>query len=264
MNDAELLTNEQAHPIALFQLLTKKYGIEWTQWPPFVLRRTIDSDFNISMAKINVVKALAAAAVATRDEFWTDWEKFHFLCQALNNNFPEHENIQEHTVGQMMVAVDIATQIRKELGDLGHIPEFSEQVARYIASHALNQGIWHLPEPLAFAEAFAARKSYRCLDCGNVDEVHFSDGLCDYCVERFDTDQLGSWTPNPALVKRGRGKNIEYFEKNPIEPIRDRLTAVLGSPKMVLQENPTDICVAKLLVALSYVQHRRDQLKEQG
>ena len=139
----ELFTGEQTHPIRLLRELSLKYGYEWMEWAPSVLRTTIEEDYDgVSIARVNLSKALAAGAVAARDEFWQDWETFHFLCQALNNNIPSHEELQEHTVGQMMVAVDIATRIRKSLGDLSHVPEFSEQVARYIAAQALNQGVW--------------------------------------------------------------------------------------------------------------------------
>jgi hypothetical protein len=253
-----LLTNEQAHPIALLHFLSSKYGVEWMEWSPSVLKQTLLKDFALNIARVNLAKALAAAAVATRDEFWTTWETFHFLCQGLNNNIPNHEDLQEHTVGQMMVAVDIASQIRKELGDLSHVPEFSEEVARYVAAHALNEGVWFLPEPLGFANKYTAKKWYRCRDCGTEGEDIFEDGICDVCVDRFDTNTLGSWTPNPQRVKRGWGKNIEYFEKNPTEKVRERLEKALTTDT-TLQENQTDICVAKLLVALQYLNHRRNQ-----
>lgn len=227
------------------------------EWPPSVLKQTVEADFKVNIARVNIAKALAAAAVATRDEFWQNWETFHFLCQALNNNIPDHESLQEHSVGQLMVAVDIATQIRKELGDLSHLPEFSEEVARYVAAQALYQGVWYLPSPLEFAAKYAAKRTYKCRDCGSEGEVIFDDGLCDTCVDRFDTDNLRDWKPNDQMLKRGWGKNLEIFEKNPTDKVKARLDKVLISPSTTLQENKTDICTAKLLVALRYMSARR-------
>lgn len=258
-----LFRDEQAHPIALLRALTKKYGIEWMEWPPSVLKRTIEVDFKVSIARVNVGKALAAGAVATRDEFWQDWETFHFLCQALNNNIPNHEELQEHTVGQLMNAVDIAMQIRRELKDLSYEPHFEEEVARYVAAQALNQGVWYLPYPLEFASKYATKRSYKCSDCGTVDEVRFEDGLCDTCVGRWDGERLGDWEPVPALIQRGWGKNIKIFEKNPAEPVRLRVEKALRSPNTILQENRNDICAAKVIVAMRYMQHRREQLAKQ-
>lgn len=260
----ELLKDEQAHPIALMRGLIRTYGLDWMTWSPKVLRRTLEQDFDVAPARITIHKAKAAAAVAVRDNFWEDWEHFHFLTQALNNNVPDHGVHKELTVAQMMNAVDISKMIRKELGELSVVPEFNEEVAKYVASHALNQGVWHLPGPLEFADKHSAGRRYRCHDCGNDSEVLFDDGLCDHCVERFDTSSLGSWKPNPELVAKGFGKNIEYYEKNPTDKVKARLDQVAQRSNVTLQETQTDVCVAKLLVALQYVGLRRRQLKEQA
>jgi hypothetical protein len=79
------------------------------------------------------------------------------------------------------------------------------------------------------------------------------------CIDRFDTDTLGGWKPNEQLLKRGWGKNIEIFEKNPTEKVKARLEKMLASPNTILQENRTDICTAKLLVALRYLKTRRQE-----
>lgn len=261
---AELLKNEQAHPIVLMRELTRFYGVEWMRWMMTVLRRTLEKDFDVAPAKINLDKAKAAATVAMQDTFWKKWEHFHFLCQALNNNRPDHQSHKEFSVGQMMVAVDIATTIRKELGKLSYEPTFSDEVARYVAAQAKNAGVWYLPDLLSFAAVHASGKRYRCRDCGNDSEVLYDDGLCDHCIERFDTSRLGSWEPNWELVAKRRGRNIEIYEKNPTARVKARLEKVVASPNITLQENQVDVCVAKLLVALQYVAHRRKQLEEQA
>jgi hypothetical protein len=257
-----LLINDQAHPIVLLNFLLQKYGHGCLEWPPSVLKKTVQDDFNLSMSRVNVTKFLAAAAVATRDDFWTRWEVFHFLCQGLNGVVPDAESLNEHTVGQMMVAVDIATQIRKDLKELGHPVFFTEEVARYVAAQALHQGIWYLPEPLHFAEKYASKKWYHCNDCGNDSEVFSEDGLCDFCSGRFNTDKLGGWYPNPALLKQG-GKNIKVYFKNPIEAVKTRFEQVKKTPDSMLQDTQTDICVAKLMAAYHYLEGWRERLETQ-
>jgi len=257
-----LLKDEQAHPITLLKYLLGKYGPEALEWHPNVLRTTLERDSGSSVAKINLAKMMAAGAVANRDRFWKDWEVFHFICQALNNNRPVSGQLQQHTVGQMMVAVDIANQIRKELGHLSEVPQFSEEVAKYIAVHALDQSIWYLPEPLDFANKYSSGSEQRCRDCGNEEERQ-EDGLCSFCVDRYNTDSLERWTPDPKLVARGFGKNVELFEKHPVGRVEKRLREALASPNKILRENQVDICVSRLLVALEYLGLRRSQLRDQ-
>jgi len=258
-----LLQDEQAHPIALLREMVKRYGVEWMEWMPSVVRQTLSQTFGVAPARVSIHKLLGAAAVATRDEFWESWPVFHFLCQALNNNIPDSLTHQELTVGQMMVAVDMATQIRTELGKISNVPEFSEEVARYIAAQALARGVWYLPTPLEFAAPFAAGRRYRCRSCGNDGEVLFDDGVCDVCTERFDTESLGDWRPKPELLAKW-GRNLEFYEKNPTDKVKARLEQVLKNPSIVLGENQTDVCVARLIVALQYVAHRRGQLAGQA
>lgn len=256
-----LFTDESAHPVPLATALTQKYGPDWMEWEYIVLRVTLDRD-GINISRANLAKAMAAASVMTRDEFWQYRETFHFLCQALSGHVPTAETQQEHTVGDMMVAVDTATQLRKHLKELSFLPPFSEEVARYVAQQALTQGVWYLPEPLAFANKFTVQHSYRCRDCGNVAEIAFDDGLCDVCVDRYSMEQMGAWRANPDLVLAGRGKNIELFDKNPSGAIEKRLNELMSKKGLPLKETQTDICVSKILLALAQLNAAHEKMQE--
>lgn len=256
------LSDEKVHPFVLFAALTKVYQHEWMSWEPVVLRQTLEKDFRTSVAKVNLSKALATAMLATKDSFWESWEVFSFLTQALNGIPPVADQLQEHTVGEMMVAVDIANAIRGSLSAVVPHPVFTEQVARFVAAQSLHDGVWYLPTPLDFATSFAEGKSYRCRDCGNVSEIMFDDGLCDSCVDRFDTDMdLKNWHPDPELLAKGRGKNLEFFYKNPFEKVKARYEEALRNPGIKLQENQTDTCVSRLLMARAYMLAVRSRME---
>jgi hypothetical protein len=259
-----LLRDEQAHPITLLRVVLKKYGPEAMDWDPEVFKPTLEADFRSSIARINLAKLWAAVAIANRDKFWTDWQSFHFLAQALNNNIPVADHVQDLSVGQMMVAVDIANRVRKELGGLRPIPAFSEEVARFIAAQALASGVWYLPEPLEFANAYACGETFHCKDCGHEDDSPFEDGFCPICVDQFNTDSLADFKPDAARVAKGFGKNVEVKTKHPTEAVRKRLYEAQTSQKDILQENMVDVCTARLLVALNYLDYRRTQLTQQG
>ena len=263
----KLLADRASRPVEVLRALIQRYGVEWFSWPYSVLARTLEKELRpaVEAAQAAAVdgdargipewalhRSSALAAVALQDAFWEHWEHFYFLVQALNGDVADSRTHRQLTVGQMMLAVHTATQIRSELAHLSYVPPFAEEVARYVAAQALAGGVWYLPPPLAFAAPYAAGRRYRCLDCGNDSEVLFDDGLCDVCVHRFDTSRLGSWTPSPEAVAKGWGKHIEVYEKNPTAPVARRLKEVAGHPGRTLQQNPVDVCVDRLLAALAY------------
>ena len=257
-----LFTDERTPTILLLRTLTAKYGVGWMGWAPSVLRKTLEKDAD-GISKINLNKALAGAVVATRDSFWESGGTFLFLAQGLNGMIPIADTMPELSVGEMMIAVDVAEHIRKDLGGLVPAPKFSEEVAKTIAAQALNNGVWYLPKPLDFASDYAAGRSYRCKSCGNIGPAeHDFDGICDACSGRFEmggASQLTSWKPDPRFV--AEAKKTEVFEKNPTDKVKKRLAEVLGGKDVVLQENADDACVARLLVALHKLEQYQDSVK---
>ncbi len=251
----KLLADATASPLALSRALTAHFGIDWFAWTYDALQMTLERELNVAVPATTMSKVMASLAVCTTDAFWLQWEHFHFLVQALNGDVPDFKNHRELSVAQMMRAVTLAEQFRADLGKLSYTPQFSDEVARYVAAQALAEAVWYLPPPLDFAARYASGLRYHCNDCGYESEVMFDDGLCDRCVNRFDTSRLGAWVPDPARLAKGWGSNIRYLEKNPTAPVARRLAEVQASPGRTLQENQVDVCVGKLLGALLYAKH---------
>lgn len=253
-----LLVDDTAHPVVLFAWMAKHHGHDWMGWGPATLRQTLSAEHGVTISTKNTAKLLAAAALATRDEFWEHWTTFHFLAQALNNEPPMAESLQEHSVGQLMAAVDDALFLRASLSSLVPTPPFAEDVARYVAAQALAQGAWWLPAPLAFANEYAGGKHYHCNECGNEAEVTFNDGFCDVCVDRWDTSGLRKWEPDPDIVARGQGRDIEIKWKNPQDAVEKRWNAVKNQQDPAFDPaSQVDNCVARLFLGQAYVDARR-------
>jgi len=253
-----IFKNEDTHPLSLLRKYLELFGVEALEWEPTVIRKAIEDSTGTSVAKINLNKLFAAISVANRDSFWRDWESFHFLSQCLNNNLPSLGQVQNQTIGQLMVAVDIANSIREDLQTLTETPSFSEEVARYVAAQALESGIWFLPPPLDFANKYACGDSQECRDCGNIEELQV-DGLCSYCVDRYDTSSLLSFSPDPDRVSKGQGTNVVSFKKHPTAKVEKRLSEAL-TKDITLKETQVDICVAKLMVGIEYLRDKRKTL----
>ena len=256
--------SEQAHPIALFRDILKRYGPQCLDWELPVFKKTLENDLKSSVASINLHKIMAAISVADTDRFWNDWEVFHFISQCLNNNVPVASHIQDFSVGELMVAVDIANTIRKELGKASYIPEFSEEIAKFIAAQSLEAGVWFLPAPLEFAQAYAAKRTCICKDCGNhQDYIVKDDKICYVCSEKYDTESLKNFKANRSKLLKGKGTNTTIVEKNPIKGVASILDKYLMGRITEFDVTPDSICAAKLVVGLEYLTMRRSQLSEQ-
>ena len=153
--------------VELTKEVITKLGIECVDWEPNVLKLSIHEDLKFDESSMN--KAMAGIAVMQRDAFWEDIASFHFITQAFNGDSPEHRSLQELTLSDMMIAVVCATKIRTELLDagVGYVPVFTEEVSKFVATQALEGGVWYLPEPLLFAATYANRTMIVCNDCGN-------------------------------------------------------------------------------------------------
>jgi hypothetical protein len=260
-----LFTAEDTHPLTLARVLTNKYGPDWTRWGPDVLRQTIQMDYQVSVSKINLARALGAGVVMLRDSFWMEYEAFLFLAQALCGMIPIPGEHVELTVGQMMTAVDIANQLRKDLKDLSYVPKFEEEVARYVSAQAKNQGVWYLPPPLDFANRFASGLRYRCNSCGTENEILDDEAvMCDVCSERVlpgIIPQVTSWRPNPKYMKDAT--NITIFEMNPTDKVKERLKTVMEKPDTLLEETSADVCVARIIASLAEMRKSQERAKAQ-
>lgn len=257
--------SEQTHPIILLEDVLRRYGIECFEWEPAVFKATLAKDTKSSIAKVNIHKIMAAVTVADTDRFWNDWTVFHYVSQCLNNNIPAASHIQDFSVGELMVAVDIANSIRTKLGKASQVPEFSEEIAKFVAAQALEAGVWFLPNPLEFAQPYAAKRMSVCKDCGNHQfYVEKSDRVCYVCTEKYDTESLKSMKPSKDKIKKRKGINTVIVEKNPIAGVSSALDKYLMGRVTEFPVTPDGICAGKIIVGLEYLTLRRSQYREQS
>lgn len=254
------MKDESLHTIQIVKTLLHKYTYECLDWEPVVIQKTLHDDFQA--AKINVYKALAGVALLQSDKFWSDWQTFHFLAQALNNLHPSSSTIQELSVSQLMVAVDTANLLRKELGSLSYTPVFSEEVSKFVASQAMNQGVWFLPAPLDFASPYASHTVIKCLDCGNEEYLlDEEDSICGVCTGKYDLSSLASASHNEDRVKMGFGTNTKVITKHSTLGVEKVLQTLLskGVNQDLNENNPDHVCAAKLYTAIRYFMQRRKE-----
>jgi len=243
-----------AHPVALMLVLMEKFGTEWFDWEPETLKHEILLTFRAtSISDHNWQKIQAVRTLMMTTGFWNDWPIFEKVIQALNNNIPRIDVVQRCSIAQLMAGVDIANTIRKE--------EYSDEIAKYVAACALEDGVTFLPPPLDFAQQKLADPHYRCNVCGK-EERDDHDGRCDFCTGRFTHDKPLSTRPNP-LVDDKAGTNVTKFLLRDYMPVKARYEQLLHGAKDLSEERTEDVQAAKLMVGHQYLIHRNKLLAEQ-
>lgn len=261
-NLSVLFRHHDAHPLTLLLALLKIYKPTETEesflsWDSDALWQTVQQDFG-SISELNKNKIQAVRTLLISDDPWLNWEAFLPICMTLNNNIPIFSYIEKPTVIQLMAAIDMMNTIRKEI--------FADEIARFIAACFWDESVFYAPEPLSFAQDRISRKTYKCLDCGNIDEYDLEDGICDNCAQRFSDSKLNFKVPQDRLeyIKQtGQGTRLQIYYEYPFAAVKDRLEKYLNNPGITLRENATDIQVAHLYTALKYIKDKQKQAIKQ-
>lgn len=252
-----LFSWHDAHPIALFMVLLKRFGADFLEWDPHALRKEIVSSFEAtSVSELNWNKIEAARTAVLVSSPWSEWHVFEKVVQGLNNNEVDPEVGQPASLPQLMAGVDILSGLDSDM-------KFSKEVAAYVAACALEAGVIYLPPPLDFAQTMLSEPQYYCRDCKSVGD-DILDGRCDNCVGRFKHwDQKISDRPAPG-TSDSAGRNVERFVRRDPLQVRQLFEKWKSKPPSEINdEDVVEVQTAKLLVAHNYMTLRQSQLKEQ-
>jgi hypothetical protein len=247
--ELQVFKNEKSHPLALLRSYLSLFGPAALEWEPFVIKRSVEDRLKFNIPRVVLMKLMAAITVANHDTFWESWETFHAVSQALVGKIPSVSHIDNQSVSDIMLAVDAATRIRMDLGSLGDVPLYSEEVRRYMAAQLHESGIWYVPEPLEFLNPLISKTTQVCGECGNEEEPK-EDGLCSYCTDRYNTDSLLKMEPDEELRKKFDGSKVKVVVKLPTAGVQKSLVRALSVGGHVLKETADDICASKLLEAI--------------
>jgi hypothetical protein len=145
-----LFQHPDAHPIALDLALLRRYGPLWLTWEPETLELRVPVDFHTqSLSSLNLDKLMAVKTLHLGDEFWKRWEIFSACTNPLNDVFAEFEVMQVPTYAEVIVAADIARQIRTDV-------TWSEELETYIRTVMEHDGVLVGIEPLEKIRPFTS------------------------------------------------------------------------------------------------------------
>lgn len=131
-------------PVEILRALTGKLGREWILWEPETLWVSIREAFPGPLSEVLKNKIQAVKALLTSSAFWIDHVAFEKIAVALNNHVPLFDQYQNPSPAMLANALEEAGLIRSA--------RFSDEVLRYIAVVAYQDGLMVLPEPLDIAQ----------------------------------------------------------------------------------------------------------------
>lgn len=135
------------HPVVFDVALLHQYNADWYAWEPATLWREIMADFHVSsISDHNKAKIQAVRTLHINEWYWSQWEVFNWITQALNGSIPDFQIIQKPSTAQLVNSVDISSMVRS--GE-----EFNHELQMYVAAAMADEDVFYAPTPLAFCQA---------------------------------------------------------------------------------------------------------------
>lgn len=208
----DIWRHPEAHALVLTLLLLDKYGPDYLEWHPDVLKLTLDRD-GIALSNRSWTKILAGRVLLSSPSPWRQWEVFHWVCRGLCGISPNFAYLEEPELHHLVVGSDIMHIVdpRRQTG---------EEIDKYVAATLQNDGIRYAPTPLDFAQRELDERKIRCKACG---AVHRDDNdiKCITC----GSDKI---SPEPGEFDTLRDQTKSLFEKRRNLPLEQ---AVVGLPE---------------------------------
>jgi len=155
-NLRDIWRHPDAHPVVLMLMLIDKYGMEYAEWHPDVLRLTVERD-GIALSNKVWNKIMAGRVVLASPSPWRQWEVFHWVCRALAGESPNFVYLEEPELGHLVVGYEIMQMVDKR--------ETSFEVDKFIAATFKSAGVPYIPQPLNFAQRELEDTQLECKTC---------------------------------------------------------------------------------------------------
>lgn len=239
VNRQNIWRHPNAHPLALALLLGDKYSMDFLEWEPETLRRTLYKDGG-QLSESSWVKILAIRTLILSPTPWRQWEQFQWLSRGLAGRAPNFVYLEQPEIGFLMAAVDSMKLVDRSR-------PFAEDIDKFVAVSLRDQGIMYAPPPLNFAQEELSDRRLVCRKCGTR-EKDDHDIKCISCGSKDLEKHAG---PHEALVA-GTKALFDSRKRLPLEQ------AVTGLPSTA-----DGNAAYKLLVHNEYRNEVRHQLISQ-
>ena len=164
----------EAHPLILTLLLLDKYGAEYLDWHPEVLRVTMERD-GVTPSNRSWNKIMAARVLFESPSPWRQWEVFHWVCRALNGETPNFSFYEMAEISHLVSGFESMKLVDPKR-------ETNIEIDKFVAAIFKSEGIPYIPAPLDFAQRELEQPKIECTTCGAIHRDD-NDTKCITCGE---------------------------------------------------------------------------------
>ena len=141
---ADQAITKKSTPKELLSILTARLGKEWVLWEPEALWAEVKRAFGSLPGEMTRNRIQAAKVLLVTEAFWLDHLVFEKVVMAFNNQMPMFDRYQKPSAAMIALGIRLAREIRDV--------DFSDDVRRYIAVIAKDDGLIYLPPPIDVAQ----------------------------------------------------------------------------------------------------------------
>lgn len=250
-NEGRVFEDPNAHPLILYLLCMKRLDPSWTTWISETIMQEINRIFGVKILMENFNKLQGAKTLHISDAVWEEWEVFNNVILAIDGQPLSLQTLVAPSTAALMNGIEIMHIIRQQ--------EFSEEIARFVATCLLNEDVHYAPEPLTFCQLYLSQPMYKCKDCQKIaSALPPFKGQCESCAKIYEGPKALNFKP-----KEDAGWNVEYYLTYEADAVKKRYEELSKEKEPYIHETPEDQQCARLIIAKDYSILKLKEFKEQ-
>lgn len=154
---ASLWKDPSVHPVVLVLMLLDRYGPEYLDWDPEVLRVTLQRD-STQVSNHVFTKIMAGRVALMSPSPWRQWDVFHATARGLNGVQPNFVFLEVPEISHLMHGVDVLRLVDPQR-------QTAVEVDKFVAAALKNDGNVFAPSPLDFCRRELEDPQLECSKC---------------------------------------------------------------------------------------------------
>lgn len=146
MFSRDVYLDQKAPAYALLVVTIRKYGFEFLDVEPALLRHEIEKDYDIKLTELQSNKLQAAITILTTNMFETDWRVFECCVNVLNNEATDCDSVNPAEAEEIAVALAEFALIKNDSSEKDDPVEYDDEIRAYAGRMFFDYGFHSAPD----------------------------------------------------------------------------------------------------------------------